>query len=251
MPDVGGMEWFEFGEWAGWTAHAGGLRLAGLLMAERMALRVGDQEFAARCRAWFDEGSRAMEERMWTGSYYLNFFEPETGKKSDDVMAYQLDGEWTARFHGLPGVFPEERVRTALETIRRCNIALTPDIGAANFARPDARVLEQGSAVAFYGQFTMFTPELLLLASTCIQAGMNELGIELARKNWANLVLAQRHAWDTPNMVDGRTGKRHFGTDYGQNMMLWAFPCAIAGHDLAAIGTSGSLVRKILAAANG
>ncbi len=42
---------------------------------------------------------------MWTGEYYLNFYEPETGKKSDDVMGYQLDGEWAARYHGLPGVF--------------------------------------------------------------------------------------------------------------------------------------------------
>jgi uncharacterized protein (DUF608 family) len=249
MADEGGMEWFEFGEWAGWTAHAGGLRLAGLLVTERMALAAGDREFAGRCRAWFDEGSRAMEDQMWTGSYYLNYLEPETGKKSDDVMGYQLDGEWTARFHGLPGVFPPKRVETALETIRRCNVALTPEIGAANFARPDAQALDEKAQVAFYGRYTMFTPELLVLAYTYILAGKAEFGIELARKNWANLVLAQRHAWDTPNMVDGRTGKRHFGTDYGQNMMLWAFPAALAGQDLRACCGPGSLVRRILQAA--
>jgi uncharacterized protein (DUF608 family) len=248
MPDVGGMEWFEFGEWAGWTAHAGGLRLAGLLMAERMALHLGDEDFARRCRAWFDEGSRVMEDRMWTGSYYLNFFEPETGKRSDDVMGYQLDGDWAARFHGLPGVFPAERVRTTLETIRRCNVALTPDIGAANFARPDARVLDEGSRVAFYGLYTMFTPELLVLAYTFIQAGEREFGIELARKCWVNLVLTQRHPWDLPNMVDGRTGRRHFGTDYAQNMMLWAFPAALGDQDLSRCVGSGSLVRRLLEA---
>jgi len=248
MPDVGGMEWFEFGEWAGWTAHAGGLRLAGLLMAERMARAQGDAEFASRCRSWLDDGSRAMEERMWTGSYYLNFLEPETGKRSDDVMGYQLDGDWASRFHGLGGVFLPERVRAALDTIRRCNVALTPDIGAANFARPDATVLEPGSRVAFYGQYTMFTPELLLLAYTYVQAGMRDFGVELARKYWANLVLAQRHAWDLPNMVEGRTGRRHFGTDYAQNMMLWAFPAVLAAEDLAGCGAAGSLVRRVITA---
>jgi uncharacterized protein (DUF608 family) len=248
MPDVGGMEWFEFGEWAGWTAHAGGLRLAGLLMAERMALAVRDTEFASRCRAWFDDGSRAMEERMWTGASYLNFFEPETGKKSDVVMAYQLDGEWAARFHGLGGVFPAARVRQTLGTVERCNVALTPTTGAANFARPDASVLAPESQVAFYGQYVMFVPELLVLACTYVQAGMREKGLELARKCWSNLVLAQRHTWDLPNMVDGSSGRRHFGTDYAQNMMLWAFPAALAGEDLSRCTASGSLVQRVIAA---
>jgi uncharacterized protein (DUF608 family) len=248
MPDAGGMEWFEFGEWAGFTAHAGGLRLAGLLMAERMARAAGDGEFAARCRAWFEDGSRAMEDLMWTGSYYLNFFEPETGRRSDDVMGYQLDGEWAARFHGLPGVFPADRVTAALQTIRACNMALTPEIGAANFARPDQGAVDAGSPVAFYGQYMMFTPELLLLAYTHILAGEKELGVELSRKLWANLVLVQRHTWDLPNMVDGRTGKRHFGTDYAQNMMLWAFPSALAGQALTEACGPQSLVRRVLSA---
>ena len=106
MPEVGGMEWFEWGEWAGWTAHAGGLRLAWLGIVERMAIHEGDEAFAAQCRAWREEGSRAMEGRLWTGGYYFNYLEPETGKVSDVVMGYQLDGEWVARYHGLPGVFP-------------------------------------------------------------------------------------------------------------------------------------------------
>ena len=93
MPEVGGMEWFEHGEWAGMATHMGGLRLAQLRMVERMAEAVGDTEYAGQCREWFADGSRAMEEEMWTGGYYLNFYEKETGKKSDDVMGYQLDGQ--------------------------------------------------------------------------------------------------------------------------------------------------------------
>ena len=46
-------------------------------------------------------------------------------------MGYQLDGEWAAVFHGLPGVFHADRVRSTLQTIRRCNVGLTPEVGAA------------------------------------------------------------------------------------------------------------------------
>ena len=232
MPEVGGMEWFEIGEWAGMASHVGGLRLAELRMVKRMAEAIGDTAYAAECDAWLADGTRAMEEEMWAGSYYLNFYEPGTGKKSDDVMGYQLDGQWAAVYHGLPDVFRADRVQTTLETITRCNVALTPEVGAANFARPDGSPLPATSKVAEYGQYAMFPPEVLVLAMTYIYAGCKEFGIEMARKHWANFFLKHRHPWDLANIVRGDTGKRLFGTDYYQDMMLWALPAAIAGQDI-------------------
>jgi uncharacterized protein (DUF608 family) len=248
MPEIGGMEWFEFGEWAGMAAHLGGLRLAELRIAERMAEAMGDSEYAQQCRAWYADGSRAMEEEMWTGSYYLNFYEKETDKRSDDVMGYQLDGEWTARYHGLPGVFRSERVITTLDTIRRSNIALAPEIGAVNFARPDGSTLDPKSKVAHYGRYTMFTPEMVVLSMTYLYAGKQEFGIELARKFWENMCLKQGHAWDTPNMVHGDSGIRVFGTDYSQNMMLWAMPAALSGQDLRTSCAPGGLIDLVIKA---
>ena len=140
-----GMEWFEHGEWAGMCTHLGGLHLAQLRIVRRMAERVSDHDYVKQCDAWLADGSRAMEQELWNGTYYLNFYEKESGKRSDDVMAYQLDGEWASRFHGLGHVFQPDRVETTLSTIRRINIALTPQVGAANFARPDGRPLEAKS----------------------------------------------------------------------------------------------------------
>ncbi len=248
MPREGGMEWFEWGEWAGWTAHAGGLRLAWLLIVERMAAHQRDTAFAERCREWFADGSRAMEEQLWTGSYYLNYRDPSTGKLSDDVMGYQLDGEWVARYHGLPGVFAPERIAAALQTIERCNMALTPAIGAANFARPDGAPLQTESPVAYYGAYAMFSAELLILAFTFIGIGQREKGLALVERYWANLVLRQRHPWDLPNMVDGSTGKRHFGTDYYQNMMLWVLPEVLAGRTLRDALSEAGLARRVIRA---
>jgi uncharacterized protein (DUF608 family) len=248
MPEIGGMEWFEFGEWAGMATHLGGLRLAELLMMERMAEAMGDGDYARQCRAWLEDGSSAMEEEMWTGSYYLNFYEKETGKISDDVMGYQLDGEWAARYHGFPVVFRFDRVRITLDTVKRCNIALCSEIGAANFARPDGSALSSKSKVALYGRFTMFSPEMVVLGMTYIYAGDKEYGLDLVRKHWENLCLKQGHGWDLPNMVRGDTGQRVLGTDYYQNMMLWALPAAVTGQDLRSSCASGSLIERVIKA---
>ncbi len=246
MPKIGGMEWFEFGDWAGMAAHLGGLRLAELRMVERMAQAMDDEAYAQQCRLWYTEGAQAMENVLWAENYYLNFYEPETGKRSDDVMGYQLDGEWAARYHGLPGVFQPERVLIALDTIQRCNMALSPERGAVNFTRPDGSPLPADSKVAVYGQYAMFTPEVVVLAMTYIYAGQRELGLELVHKFWESLCLGQGHAWDTPNMIHGDSGKRVFGTDYYQNMMLWALPAAINGQDLAGSCKEGGLIMRIL-----
>jgi len=217
-------------------------------MLVRMAQALGDAAYLAECQAWLEDSSKAMEEQLWTGSYYLNFSEPETGKLSDDVMGYQLDGEWAARFHGLPGVFDPQRLPVTLATIRRCNAALTPKLGAANFTRPDGSPLAAGSQVAHYGQYAMFVPEVLLLAMTYIQNGQREYGLEMARKAWQVLCLERGHAWDLPNLVSGDDGRRLFGTDYYQNMMLWALPAALFEQDLADFCASNSLVGDILRA---
>jgi uncharacterized protein (DUF608 family) len=243
-----GMEWWEFGEWLGMCAHLGGMHLAQLRIMERMARHMDDDDYVRQCQTWLASGTRAMEEEMWTGSYYLNFYEKETGRKSDDVMGYQLDGEWTSRFHGLPGVFKPDRVQTTLATIRRCNVPLTPDVGAANFARPDGTPLDAKSQVAHYGIYSMFSAEVVVLAMTYIQNGQKEFGLDLARKHWENLVCRQRHPWDLPNSVRGDTGERMIGTDYYQAMMLWALPAALEGADLAKSCGADSLVERIIKA---
>lgn len=248
FPEIGGMEWFEFGEWAGMASHLGGLRLAQLRMVARMAEAAGDQETVIACEHWYNEGSRAMEEELWTGEYYLNYLDKETGRKSDDVMAYQLDGEWAARFHGLPGVFRSERVKITLDTVQRCNIALTPNVGAANFCRPDGSALGKESPVAYYGTYAMFPPELVMLGMNYILAGEHRYGQELVEKHWQTICLSHGHAWDVPNIISGDDGRRMFGTDYYQLMMLWALPAAILGQNLTAFTGPGSLVEQILQA---
>ncbi len=210
------LELFEWVEWFGMAPHVGGIHLANLKMAERMAEKVGDKEFAQQCRDWFEQGSRAMENQLWAGSYYLAYFEPKTGKKSDDVFAYQLDGDWMAKYHGLNGVFRPDRARTTLETIARTCVRLTP-YGADNFARPDGSLAQDVG----YGPNTFFVPELYMLAMTYIYAGERDLGLELARR-CAQALVDNGSEWSQPNIIRGDNGLEIFGSYYDQNMM-WLF----------------------------
>jgi uncharacterized protein (DUF608 family) len=249
MPDKNvGTEWFEAPEpgWCGMTAHIGGLHLAELRIAERMAKNVGDTEFAAQCAEWIKAAGEAMEKKLWTGSYYLNYLEPETSRKSELVFGYQLDGEWVTDHHGLPGTVPKDRVKTTLETIKKCNVTVTK-YGAVNYANADGTA----AVLKGYGTYSYFPPEALMLAMTYMYNGQREFGVELARKVWHNLLCLQGYTWDMPNIMRGDvdTGERTFGNDYYQDMMLWSLPAAMEGQDLSAPVKSGGLVDRVIRAA--
>jgi len=243
-----GTEWFEAPKpgWAGMTAHVGGLHLAQLRIAERLAKAAGDTKFAAQCAAWIQAGAASMEKKLWTGSYYLNYLEPETNRRSDLVFGYQLDGEWITDQHGLPSALPADRVRTVLDTIRRYNVARSK-YGAVNYTQPDG----EPAAVGGYGTYSFFPPEALMLAMTYMYNGEREFGIELARKVWHNIVCLQGYTWDMPNIMRGDTdtGQRTFGNDYYQDMMLWSMPAAIDGQNFGAPAKPGGLVDRIIRAA--
>ena len=240
---------FEGHEYFGIGAKIGGTHLAQLRIAERMAETVGDAEFAQQCREWLEQGTESMETKMWTGRYYLNYYEPETGKREDLIFAHQLFGEWEARSAGLPGVFLPERVKTTLETIRGANATLT-QYGATNFANPDGSPAE-GVGYGTYG--LGFPPYHLVLAMLYMYEGDVEFGLELARRYWHNIVCEKGYTWDQPNIFRGDedTGEATFGHDYYQNMMLWAVPAAMQGEDLSGSVRTGGLACRVLSASRG
>jgi uncharacterized protein (DUF608 family) len=242
-----GGEWMEGADWFGMTVHAGGVHLAHLLMAERLARRVGDTVFADQCRAWFTGGSRAMEEQMWTGTHYLLYNEPETDRKSDLVMGYGLDGEWMALQHGLADVFRTDRVATTLETIARtCFVEHGALIWASPAGGPPSA--EQMNP-SYFGLAGVHVPSTLMLAETYLHKADAERGLELARRAMHALCVVNRAAWNTFIFYDGNTGRKVYGNDYYQNMVLWSMPAAIERTDLAGPAKPGGLVERIIRAA--
>ena len=242
-------EWVENEKWYGMTSHVGGLHLAQLKIAERMADKVGDHEFAAQCRRWFEQGSQSMENKMWAGEYYFAFFEPESGKRSDRIFSCQLDGDWTNRFHGLPSVFRPDRAKLTLRTIREKNAQLSP-YGTVFYANADGSpwfsqpgFFEESG----YGPYAYFVGEQLILAMTYIYAGETDFGVEQARRCLFNLI-EKGYTWNQPCIVEASTGERISGYDYYQNMMLWSLPAALENADLRGPCAPGGLVDKVIQA---
>ncbi|MDE3100215.1 MAG: hypothetical protein KGJ88_12155 [Verrucomicrobiota bacterium] len=249
MPNIeGNLEWFETESpgWTGVAAHISILRLAQLGISRRAAERVGDAEFAQQCAEWSHLASESIEKLLWDArGYHLNWIEPISGKKSELVFGYQLDGQWVFDHHGLKSPLPDGRVGTVLDTIRKINVALSKT-GAVNYANSDGTVANPGG----YGTYSYFPPEALMLAMTYMYQGSLEFGSWLAYRVWHNLVCVQGYTWDTPNIMRGDkdTGKRVYGHDYYQNMMLWSLPAALEGKDFSAPMRTGGLVDRILKA---
>ena len=238
-------EWFEFLQWYGYATHSGGVKLAQLRTVAAMARAVGDSEFAATCDRVVEEGMRCMEDKLWVreGGYYRNFIDEAGGRRSDHIFAYQLDGEWMTRFQGVPGVFPPDRITTVLRTVREKNVPHTR-YGAVNLVNPDGSIMAHGGfpLAGFYEPYDFFTPELFMLSMTYLYAGEREFGLELGRRCQQNIALEQGMTWDGPNVIRGNTGERGFGNDYYQNMIMWAYPAALAGGDIAAPAQPGGLI---------
>lgn len=269
IADRGGSLGMEHCRWEGMCGILGGERLAQLSIVKRMAEHMGDTEYAEQCRKWYKSGSKALEEEMWTGTHYLNFYDKATGEKSDEVLVHMLDGQWIVRMHGLEGVFQPDRVQTTLETFKRCNFVIAPEVGPVLFTRPKGNMLPSISTFSHniskdgnppgvemndkqgltaYGHQAVYISGSLLVAMTYMYEGQAGFGLEQARRAWKNILIRQRHPWDHPNFLRADTGQRVYGTDYSQGLMLWALPVAIAQEDVATHCKIGGLVDRIIQA---
>jgi non-lysosomal glucosylceramidase len=239
-----GTDWIEDCALLGIVPHIGGVHLANLRMAERMARAVGDVAFAEQCVEWFRQGTEVLESKTWTGEYYLLYLEEATGQRSEVIMGCQLDGQWMARFHGLEGVFRDDRVKITLETLQRTS---TFPFGAAVFRQPQEGEFRPG----YWGNAGVHVPSSFILAATHLYHGNREAGLDLAERTARALLIQNRASWDSILLFRGDDASFLWGSDYYQNMMLWCLPAAMAGTDLTGPCEPEGLVGRMLAAAQG
>jgi uncharacterized protein (DUF608 family) len=242
-------EWLEWGRWVGVVPHVGGLHLATIAIAERMAKEVGDTSFAAQCRRWFESGTATLETKAWLGEYYLRYLDPHTGEHSDDIAACQLDGQVLTKLHGLSDVFRPDRVATTLETIKQTCVAAT-EFGTALYASSEGKVAQGAGDVMYsYPATETFMQVIVPLGLMYMYAGQVEFGLEVMHRSFHNNICRQGLSWYGENSFDTVTGKWKSGTEYISRIFLWNVMAAAAGKDITAPTYDGGLVQRVLQAA--
>jgi len=248
LVDVFGVShYYDAWGMSGAAIHVSGYWLATLKMVERMAEKMGDTAFADECRNWYDRGRKSLEEKLWNeevGSYLL-YNNTKTGEKSDTVLSDQLTGEFFARIHGLESIFPKDRVLKVLATLERLNVAATP-YGIRTSLRPDGSDDKTG----FYAPLITPSYSTIVPTSVMMYSGdghFSELGMEIVRRTWYNMVFNQQMTWDMPCMLNA-DGTLAWGLEYWHNPMLWAFPIAVLEKNLSSFSAPGGLVDRITSA---
>ena len=173
------------------------------------------------------------------------YHQPETGVKSDSILADQLNGQWFADLYGLPRIFSEERVRTVLETIWRHNVRIAK-YGVRTAIRPDLTTDMEG----FWSSrqcpsYSSLTPAMLM-----IYGGDSKRGLDLMHSVWHKLVIEKAFAWDMPAHMTA-DGDVAFGLEYYHNTMLWILPIAVLGQNLRTFCGPQGFAHRIIAAASG
>jgi uncharacterized protein (DUF608 family) len=230
---------------AGPAIHISGYWLATLLIAERMAEKMGDREFAEDCRSWYQRGSRSLEEKLWNPAQdsYLLYHQPETGIKSDTVLSDQLIGQWFADIHGLPRIFSEERTRRVLETVWSHNVKAA-QFGVRTAVKPDLGEDTGGLySVMQAPSYSSLVPTMMMIYS-----GDVARGLDVTYSTWRRMVVDGQMAWDMAAHVT-QEGKTGVGLEYYHNTMLWTLPLAILGEDLSSNGADTGFAGRVIQAA--
>jgi uncharacterized protein (DUF608 family) len=124
----------------GANTMVGSLYLGALRAAEEMARDVGDDGFAERCREIFEAGRTQSVERLFNGEYFIQDVDLEEHpdwQYGDGCLADQLFGQGWAHQVGLGYLYPENTVRTSLESVWK--YCWAPNIGPQNQAHGPER----------------------------------------------------------------------------------------------------------------
>ncbi|KAG5127793.1 hypothetical protein JHK82_028628 [Glycine max] len=157
-----------------WTVHGvstycGCLWLAALQAAAVMALELGDREFAETCKRKFLKAKPAFEEKLWNGTYF-NYDSGSSGN-SKSIQADQLAGQWYTASSGLPSLFEDSKIKSALRKVYDFNVMKVKGgrMGAVNGMHPNGKVDE-----TCMQSREVWTGVTYGLAATMIHAGMEE-----------------------------------------------------------------------------
>ncbi|MEQ9396031.1 GH116 family glycosyl hydrolase [Haliea sp.] len=124
----------------GANALVGVLYLSALRAGEEMALVMDEDAYAIKLRRLFEQGSRALVNRLWNGEFFIQDVDVNKHPNQQGLgcLADQLFGQNWAHQVGLGHLLPRKQVLKTLEAIWRYNWA--PNVISQNRVHEPARV---------------------------------------------------------------------------------------------------------------
>jgi len=115
----------------GANTYVGGLYLASLKAASKMALLMKDTAFAKHCDSIFTSGSNRSVEKLWNGEYFVqdvDLTKHPLSQYASGCLSDQMFGQTWAHLVDLGYIYPEDKVKTTLQSVWKYNWA--PDVAA-------------------------------------------------------------------------------------------------------------------------
>jgi uncharacterized protein (DUF608 family) len=209
-------QYYDVWPWWGTSAYTGGIWLAALRAGEEMAKIKGDVAFQEETHKWFDIASTSYFKKLWTGSHYRLYNDPENKRVSDTCLTNALCGQWFAYATGLGDIVPRATIQTTVDTTLRRNAAITK-FGAINGVRTDGTpdmTFPDHSAVITIGEVWSF-------CAMAAFSGRAEDAMRLFISSYENILLEQRTPWNIPWCLDRDTGAIKWGINYYSNPCVW------------------------------
>ena len=243
-------EWYEDRSMMGYVSHPGGLRIAAAEMLKDWARTMGDSGQVKWLDGLIDAGKDAMQKYLWKGDHYLIYNDTKTGKTLDAFFSPVLNGQFYARYNGVPAPFPKNNVETILSTFRD-KVSKLSKLGMPPiYSNPDGSLWSADSTGYLTGQYIYTNQQVIWNALTFIYEGQREFGLDLLRKNLEISYCKWGYLWDGTNCCSagGDTGEVNYGWDYWFNWSIWTAPAALHNTDVAALAQPGGLVHKVIEA---
>ncbi|XP_023006162.1 non-lysosomal glucosylceramidase-like isoform X3 [Cucurbita maxima] len=159
----------------GISAYCGCLWVAALQAASAMAHELGDRDFAETCKSKFLKAKPVLEAKLWNGSYFN--YDSGSSSNSNSIQADQLAGQWYTASSGLPPLFDDFKIKSALKKIYDFNVMKIRGgrMGAVNGMHPNGKVDE-----TCMQSREIWTGVTYAVAATMILAGMEEEAFKTA-----------------------------------------------------------------------
>lgn len=125
----------------GANTYVGGLYLACLKAASKMAQQMKDSSFAKTCDSIFNNGSKNSVQKLWNGEYFVqdvDLTKHPQFQYADGCLSDQMFGQTWAHLNQLGYIYPEKNVKTALQSVWKYNWAA--DVAIQNNVHKPERV---------------------------------------------------------------------------------------------------------------